>query len=787
MAEKPTYEELEQRVKELEKETIDLEKSDGLLREERDKAQRYLDIAGVILVSINKKGEVTLINQKGCEVLGYNEEEIVGKNWFENFIPEWLKKDLIPVSKKLLNGELEFVEYHKNPILTKTGEERIILWHNTNLKDAEGNIIGHLSSGEDITDREQAEEALRASEERYRNLYEEAPLGYLEFDTEGRITNVNKKQLEMGDYTKEEMVGQFLWNFAVEKEEARKTITAKLSGNMTPSKGLERNYRRKDGSTFPVLIDDFLVKDESGRIIGARSLIRDIADTKQAEEALRKSEERFCALFEQASIGIAEVETKTGRFIRINQKYGDITGYSIEEMMAMTYVQITHPDDLHIDQENLKKIAEGEISIYSMQKRYIRKNGEIVWVNLTASPIWENGNQSKNHITVAEDITERKRMEEELLRAQKLESVGMLAGGIAHDFNNILTIILGNVSLAKMQAKPEDKIFDLLSGAETGSARAQMLTRQLLTFAKGGVPVKETASIKDILKESSLFVLRGSKSSCEFSIAEDLWPSEVDVGQISQVINNIVINANQAMPEGGILQVAADNLIIEGRHGLPVKTGRYIRISVIDQGVGIAEKHLSKIFDPYFTTKQEGSGLGLATSYSIIKNHDGYITVESQLSVGTTFYIYLPASDKAVPEKEKVRLIKGHGRILVMDDEASLRKIVGRMLGELGYESEFAKDGAEAIRMVKEAKESGKPYDAVILDLTIPGGMGGKEAINKLLEIDPELKAIVSSGYSDDPVLANFQDYGFKGMMPKPFESLSLGKVLHEVLKGEKE
>ena len=280
MAEKPTYEELEQRVKELEKETIDLEKSDGLLREERDKAQRYLDIAGVILVSINKKGEVTLINQKGCEVLGYNEEEIVGKNWFENFIPEWLKEDLIPVSKKLLNGELEFVEYHKNPILTKTGEERIILWHNTNLKDAEGNIIGHLSSGEDITDREQAEEALRASEERYRNLYEEAPLGYLEFDTEGRITNVNKKQLEMCDYTNEEMVGQFLWNFVVEKEEARKTITAKLSGNMTPSKGLERNYRRKDGSTFPVLIDDFLVKDESGRIIGARSLIRDIADTK---------------------------------------------------------------------------------------------------------------------------------------------------------------------------------------------------------------------------------------------------------------------------------------------------------------------------------------------------------------------------------------------------------------------------------------------------------------------------------------------------------------------------
>jgi len=388
-------------------------------------------------------------------------------------------------------------------------------------------------------------------------------------------------------------------------------------------------------------------------------------------------------------------------------------------------------------------------------------------------------------VSVVRDITERKRLEEELLRAQKLESVGLLAGGIAHDFNNILTVIMGNISFAKDQVKSEDDIFELLTEAEAASARAQTLTKQLLTFARGGAPLKETASIKAILKESPSFVLRGSKSSCEFSIIEDLWPSEVDVGQISQVINNIVINANQAMPKGGTIQVAAENLIIDDRQGLSVKPGRYIKISITDQGVGIAEKHLSKVFDPYFTTKHGGSGLGLATTYSIIKKHDGHITVESQLGVGTTFHIYLPASDKAIPEKEKVKVIKGQGRILVMDDEASLRKVVGKMLAMLGYEAEFAQDGAEAIRMVKEAKESEKPYDAVILDLTVPGGMGGKEAINQLLEIDPELKAIVSSGYSNDPVLANFQEYGFKGMMPKPFESLSLSKVLHEVLKGK--
>jgi CheY-like chemotaxis protein len=281
-------------------------------------------------------------------------------------------------------------------------------------------------------------------------------------------------------------------------------------------------------------------------------------------------------------------------------------------------------------------------------------------------------------------------------------------------------------------------------------------------------------------------VLRGSKSRCAFSAGEDLWLAEVDIGQIGQVINNMVINANQAMPMGGIIQVAAVNLIIDDRHGLPLKPGRYIRISVTDQGMGIARNHLANIFDPYFTTKQEGSGLGLATTYSIIKKHDGHITVESQLGIGTTFDIYLPASDKIVPEKEEAKLIKGRGRILVMDDEASLRKMLGRMLKNLGYESEFAKDGAEALRMYKNVQESETPYDVVILDLTIPGGMGGTETIKKLLEIDPEVKAIVYSGYSDDPVLANFREYGFKGMMPKPFESHALGKVLHEVLTGEK-
>jgi len=500
---------------------------------------------------------------------------------------------------------------------------------------------------------------------------------------------------------------------------------------------------------------------------------------KRSEESLKRSEEKYRTLFEAESDAIFIVDEETADILDANEAALQLYGYSHEEITALRAMDLSaEPEKTTI---TIRVPGKSFVPV-----RYHRKKDRTVFVVEIASNDFEL-NGRRTNVSLVRDITERKRLEEELLKAQKLESLGVFAGGIAHDFNNILTTILGNVSMAKMGVSPEDEMFDLLNEAEMASTRAQRLTKQLLTFAKGGAPVKEIASIKAILKESSSFVLRGSKSSCEFSIAEDLWSAEVDIGQISQVINNIVINANQAMPEGGIIRVAAENLIIDDGQSLPLKPGRYIRISIKDQGVGIAEKHLVKIFDPYFTTKYAGSGLGLATSYSIIKKHDGHITVESRLGVGTTFYIYLLASDKAIPEKEKFKVIKGQGKILVMDDVAALRKIAGRILEKLGYEPEFAKNGAEAIRMYKEAKEAEKPYDAVILDLTIPGGMGGKDAVNKLLEIDPEVKAIVSSGYSEDPVLAKFQEYGFKGMMPKPFTSQSLSKVLHEVLQGEKE
>ena len=403
----------------------------------------------------------------------------------------------------------------------------------------------------------------------------------------------------------------------------------------------EKLERAKLAMPFGYILKPF--QDRNLKVTIQMALYVNQVDTerKRTEEALRESEEKYRKVVENANEGITV--TQDGMLKFINRKVFEISGYSEEELMSRPFIEIVHPDDQQmVMQHHLKRMKGEEIpGVYVL--RIIAKDGAIKWLENNGVIItWEGKPATLNLLA---DITERKKMEKDLLRVQKLESVGVLAGGIAHDFSNILTTILGNVSLARMQVNPEDEMFDLLREAETASKRAQTLTKQLLTFAKGGAPLKEIASIKDVIKDSSLFVLRGSKSSCEFSIREDLWPVDVDVGQIGQVIDNIVINANQAMPRGGIIQVVAENLIIEDRQGLPVKSGRYVKISIKDKGVGVAEKHLLNIFDPYFTTKQEGSGLGLATTYSIIKKHGGHITVESQLGVGTTFHIYLPASD----------------------------------------------------------------------------------------------------------------------------------------------
>lgn len=516
---------------------------------------------------------------------------------------------------------------------------------------------------------------------------------------------------------------------------------------------------------------------------GYEKIQKEIIERRKTEEALRESEEKLQSVFNQMQDVFYRTD-KEGRIIWVSQSATKMLGYkSIDELIGRNFAEFyAYPVKRQLFFDALSK--KGKLTNYEIEM--LRSDGSTIIVSTNSQFHLDKNGGIAGVEGSCRDITERKKMEEEHQKIEKLESVGILAGGIAHDFNNILTTIIGNISLAKASLNPEKNIIEILTEAEKACLDAKDLTKQLLTFSKGGAPIKKLTSITEFLEHSARFALRGSNVRCEFFISDDLWPVEIDEGQIRQVINNLVINANHAMPKGGIVQIKAENVIIDTESSLHLPKGEYIKISVTDHGIGISEENLKKIFDPYFTTKQTGSGLGLSTTYSIIKNHDGYVDVESDVSVGTTFYIYLPASkEKIVAKSKKIYIpLTGDGKILLMEDDENIQKTVRKLLNKVGYEVEVVKNGTEAIEAYQKAKDSVRPFDAVMIDLTIKGGMGGKETIKKLLEIDPEVKALVSSGYFNDPIMADFKEYGFKGVITKPYEIEELNKLLHKIITG---
>ncbi len=505
----------------------------------------------------------------------------------------------------------------------------------------------------------------------------------------------------------------------------------------------------------------------------------------QALQSLQESEAKFRAIASTAADGLIVMDNH-GRSAYWNHTAEKMFGYTLEEAAGRELHALIAPQAYHERYtrgfEQFLKSGNGPAIGHTLEFTALRKDGASFPIEVSTSAVELNG--SWHAVGIIRDISGRKKTENELMKLEKLESLGILAGGIAHDFNNLLTVILGNIALAQFDAAGSDALLKRLSDGEKAVLRARELTQQLLTFAKGGAPIKKTISIRDIVKEACGFSLSGSNVKCLLDFADDLKPADADAGQISQVVHNLVINAIQAMPGGGTLRVTCENTTVPAGGALPLNPGPYVRISFQDEGPGIPKEIQSKIFDPYFSTKPKGSGLGLATCYSIVQRHGGHLAVEPEPGSGAVFHVYLPASSHELPEQPQKphALVSGSGKVLVMDDEADVRNVVGDMLKTLGYEPVFAREGAEALAIYQHAAQTPAHFKAVIMDLTIPGGMGGKEAVKKMLEIDPSARVIVASGYSNDPVMSAFESYGFSGVIEKPYTVDTLSTTLHEVI-----
>ena len=628
-------------------------------------------------------------------------------------------------------------------------------------------------------------EGLRKSEEKYRGIFENALEGIFQISFDGKILSANPAMARILGYDSQYEIIANITDIRTQLycyPEDRDSIIAELldRGEII---GRECQYYCKDRKKIWVSITASTVRDDAGNPLYIEGLLTDISDRKRAEEALAEARNYLDKIINFVADPIF-VKDRQHRFVLINDACCELLGRSREELIGKDDLAIFNRDEAEVF------LAKDEMVFQSgeenVNEESVTDSIEVVHTVVTKKTLYVDEKGEKFIVGVVRDVTERRRMEGELIKAQKLESVGLLAGGIAHDFNNLLTAILGNISLSKILISPQDKAYERLTAAEKASLRAKDLTQRLLTFSKGGIPVKKTISPAEVINDAAGLACSGSMAMCELSVPDDLWAIDADEGQISQVINNIVINAIQAMPNGGKVTVHCGNIVVSADDELPLRSGNYIKISIKDQGEGIPEESLGRIFDPYFTTREKGRGLGLATTYSIIKNHEGHVTVDSKVGAGTTFSIYLPASDSqaATRRLDEKKVTSGKGSILIMDDEEVIRQVAGDMLEYIGFDVDFAEDGSEAIEKYKAAFESGRPYDVVIMDLTIPGGMGGKEAIKKLIEIDPSVKAIVSSGYSNDPLMSEFRKYGFAGVVLKPYQIAELNeqvsKVLHE-------
>ncbi len=628
----------------------------------------------------------------------------------------------------------------------------------------------------------------RASEERFRVLIEKASDMVLVLDVTGAVIYTSPSTQALLGYTPEDLVGRSAFDYVHPGDhEPVLEAFARTLGVQDRGDPIEMRIRHSDGSwrAFEGIGTNVIENPAVGGIVVN---FRDITARNAAQEELAREKERLAVTL--GSIGDGVVSTDIdGRISSINRVACHLTGWSHEDAVGRNLSKVLRLVDAgeagKLRPSPAQQVAQSGNSVALSEAILQDRHGEQRRIDLQISPIRDRNSEIIGVVLVIRDITHERELEQVVQRSEKLDALGVLAGGIAHDFNNILTGVIGNISMARFHTARGEKLDRMLGEAEKASEQARHLTQQLLTFAKGGAPVREAATISDLLEETAGFVLSGAASRGAFEFDEDLWAANLDQGQMVQVIQNLIINADQAMPGGGTVTVRAANALLDQRNDLPLPLGRYVRIEVSDHGVGIPPDILGTIFDPFFTTKQRGSGLGLAVCHSIVRNHDGHLSVESRPGEGATFTIHLPAADSppvSAHDEEAINTIAGDARVLVMDDEELVRGTADMMLRHLGYDVVCVEDADAAAAEYRRALDAGHPFDAVILDLTVPGGRGGLEAIAQLRKIDPDVVAVVSSGYSTDPVLSQPERHGFAAVVVKPYKLEALSNALRRAV-----
>ncbi|HEY6000661.1 MAG TPA: PAS domain S-box protein [bacterium] len=747
------------------------------LQASESRYRAIVDTQAEFVVRYAPGGILTFVNDTLCRYAGMTREQLIGTCYHPFIHPddrEALIRDVAALDRE-----------HPSMI----AEARIVLpdgrvtWHQWThhaIFDAEGSLVEYQCTGRDVTEVRRTEAALRESEAKYRRLYNETPVLLHSIDRDARLVEVNDHWLRTLGYERAEVIGRKVTDFytPASRRYAEEVVLPAFFRDGF-ARDVPYQFIRKDGGIVEVMLSATGERDAEGGVVRSQAVILDVTERRRTAEALRYSEARFRAIIEGASVGILAADVD-GRAIRYaNPQICRMLGYPEQELLALTVPELVAPEEADESVARFRAHVDGRTR--TSERTFRRRDGSPVRVAISTVRVELEGRATL--VGFFTDITERRLLEAERLKSQKLESVGTLAGGIAHDFNNLLQGVFGYISVARLAADDRERSLAMLAKAEQALHQAVNLTNQLLTFSKGGRPVKKVLALAPLLESAATFSLSGARTTCRIAAAPDLWNVEADAGQLAQVIQNIVLNADQAMPHGGTVEIGARNL-----PAAPLPPGMApaaaVEITIRDSGVGIAEGDLPRVFDPYFTTKEGGSGLGLATSHAIVRNHGGTIGVVSAPGKGSTFTILLPASRAPVAAEITAAPAGGgrRGRILFMDDEDVVRQVAVELLGALGHAADAVACGEQVLERYRAEREAGRPYDIVILDLTIRGGMGGLETVRALLEMDPGVRAIVSSGYAGSDAIAEYRRHGFAACLHKPYTAAALREELARLL-----